>query len=452
MKKWIALLLSMLMVFSSIVASAGATEDFMEILEKIQSSKAYAFTAEVSLNIEELPAILSEVDPEALAMLDALKITLDSDVHMESAEKIQMFMDLGISIPDGEIPNMKYWIDMDLAADAPVYKVIMEDPTTPGHYMYMDYTKSGMIDLTAMKDLIAQSEELTKDTVALYTDVAVITKEGDIYKVEISAEGLKQYMAPIWEKVVAMMPVDSESAEMAEVMAIFEQIGSVEIFGDPAFTETYTVDVEKTITAQSAEIFINTKISDWAEAFGVPEAESGLNAENSALKGSIKVDITNIDYTCDEEIAFPVLTPENSTDLLAPVYDESKININVDGVPVVFDVEPVQMYDTTLVPIRKFCNAIGVADEDITYTDENGVEVVNIKMTDKEITLTIDSKIALVNGEEKELIAPAVIIDDRTLVPLRFISENFDMDVIWTPFYHEGTEIVNGCVIDINHK
>lgn len=47
------------------------------------------------------------------------------------------------------------------------------------------------------------------------------------------------------------------------------------------------------------------------------------------------------------------------------------------------------------------------------------------------IELIIDSKTALVNGEEKELAYPACIIDDYTYTPARFVAENLGCNVDW---------------------
>ncbi len=47
------------------------------------------------------------------------------------------------------------------------------------------------------------------------------------------------------------------------------------------------------------------------------------------------------------------------------------------------------------------------------------------------IDLTIGSSKAFVNGEEIGLDSPPVIIDGRTMVPVRFISEVFGYDVDW---------------------
>lgn len=85
----------------------------------------------------------------------------------------------------------------------------------------------------------------------------------------------------------------------------------------------------------------------------------------------------------------------------------------------------------TLVPFRAFLEKLGATVE---WNEED--RVVTAKHGDKEIVLTIGSKIAVVNGEEVELDKEAKIVEDRTLVPLRFISENFGFNVEFedTPF------------------
>lgn len=50
---------------------------------------------------------------------------------------------------------------------------------------------------------------------------------------------------------------------------------------------------------------------------------------------------------------------------------------------------------------------------------------------DRIIKLQIDNKIALVNGEEVKLDAAATIINGSTLVPVRFIAESLGAEVKW---------------------
>lgn len=47
------------------------------------------------------------------------------------------------------------------------------------------------------------------------------------------------------------------------------------------------------------------------------------------------------------------------------------------------------------------------------------------------MTFTIHSNVAIVNNETVELDAPVRLVDERTFVPLRFVAENFDAQVVW---------------------
>jgi hypothetical protein len=78
----------------------------------------------------------------------------------------------------------------------------------------------------------------------------------------------------------------------------------------------------------------------------------------------------------------------------------------------------------TLVPVRVITEAFGA---DVGWNGE--AQEVTLRYDDSVIALTIGAKTALVNGEEKELLEAPQIKDDSTMVPLRFISENFGAQV-----------------------
>lgn len=64
-------------------------------------------------------------------------------------------------------------------------------------------------------------------------------------------------------------------------------------------------------------------------------------------------------------------------------------------------------------------------------TWDNDKREVGVKGKDTEILLKVDSKNAKVNGKEVKLDAPASIKKDRTFVPLRFVAENLKAEVKW---------------------
>ncbi len=111
---------------------------------------------------------------------------------------------------------------------------------------------------------------------------------------------------------------------------------------------------------------------------------------------------------------------------LSPILAESQISVIVNSKQVQFDVPPVIENGRTLVPLRAIFEALGavVSWEPSTRT------VTGVKGT-KTIILTIDRTDATVNGIQKALDVPATIRNNRTLVPLRFISESLGSIVSW---------------------
>ena len=110
----------------------------------------------------------------------------------------------------------------------------------------------------------------------------------------------------------------------------------------------------------------------------------------------------------------------SNTDLSAPV------KVQVDGKMVKFDVNPIIKNERTLVPFRKILETMGA----IVNWDED-TNTVTCNKGNTEIKLIILETVAYVNGEAVKLDVPAEIINDRTFVPLRFISENLNCKVDW---------------------
>lgn len=103
----------------------------------------------------------------------------------------------------------------------------------------------------------------------------------------------------------------------------------------------------------------------------------------------------------------------------AAVYVDGKLQIFSDAQPIIVD-------GRTLVPIRSVAEVLGAQ-----VNWEDSTQTVLIDKGDKHIELTIGSKSPTVNGSPVNLDAPAVIINGRTMVPLRFVSEALGAKVVW---------------------
>lgn len=108
--------------------------------------------------------------------------------------------------------------------------------------------------------------------------------------------------------------------------------------------------------------------------------------------------------------------------------NNNSVTVNINGEAVDFskydNVMPYIENDITLIPIRAIAEGLGC---EVSWDGEN--QTVEIKGLNDEILLTVNSSTAVVNNETVTLDVPAQVVDDRTFVPLRFISENMGAKV-----------------------
>ena len=104
----------------------------------------------------------------------------------------------------------------------------------------------------------------------------------------------------------------------------------------------------------------------------------------------------------------------------------SPVSLYVDLKKIETDTPPTIVDGRTLVPLRAIFEALGAEVE-----WEESTRTATGKRGDVVVSVQIDNKIAYVNGEIRELDVPAQIINDRTMVPARFISESMGCIVTW---------------------
>lgn len=105
---------------------------------------------------------------------------------------------------------------------------------------------------------------------------------------------------------------------------------------------------------------------------------------------------------------------------------EGAISVMINGAEVDFDVLPQIHNGRTLVPMRKIFETIGA----VINWDDN-TNTVTARKDDTVISLTIGFEQAFIDGVMSMLDQEPIVIDGRTLVPVRFISEALGADVEW---------------------
>jgi len=103
------------------------------------------------------------------------------------------------------------------------------------------------------------------------------------------------------------------------------------------------------------------------------------------------------------------------------------VRVRLDGNAMSFpDQQPVIVTGRTLVPVRFVSEALGATVEWVDST-----RTVIIRQGANAIDLPVGSRTIRVNQVSRNIDVPAQLIGGRTMVPLRFISENLGADVEW---------------------
>jgi len=103
-----------------------------------------------------------------------------------------------------------------------------------------------------------------------------------------------------------------------------------------------------------------------------------------------------------------------------------EITVKVNGAIIEFDAKPYIDNGRTMVPIRFISEALGAK------VDWNGTyKLVTITLDDVRIEQKIGKPVAIVNDQEVNFDVPATIKNDRTMVPVRFVSEALGANVVW---------------------
>ena len=113
---------------------------------------------------------------------------------------------------------------------------------------------------------------------------------------------------------------------------------------------------------------------------------------------------------------------------ILPAYAQQgkEISVFIDGLSVPFDVKPTIQDGRTLVPFRALSEALSVK-----VTWEDSTQTIRAVDNQRSISLQISNKLAYRDGNPVSLDTPPIIINGRTLVPLRFFSEAFGCQVAW---------------------
>lgn len=214
--------------------------------------------------------------------------------------------------------------------------------------------------------------------------------------------------------------------------------------GDIAHYENYTLPIEEIqidekLEYQLTKANFNLYDSDYltkpvvekarAERGAKSVEESEKTNDNTSENTNGSTTVNGVEYNPD--IMFiPVPTEPQGEAVLHPELPlapkEGDIRITVGGKEIAFDVAPQIEEDRVLVPLRAVFEQLG------DFVDWNEkTKTAKIIGGDITIEFVIGNIEVKVNGEEKQMDIPAKILNGRTLVPMRFLSEALGYQVNW---------------------
>ena len=120
------------------------------------------------------------------------------------------------------------------------------------------------------------------------------------------------------------------------------------------------------------------------------------------------------DYEADVVISLSIDNP-----IMCVNGEETEIDVGRGTKPIVTN-------GRTLVPIRAIIEAFNG-----TVGWDESTQTATLTVKDDVIKLVINSNTAYLNGEIKTLDVAPVIINERTMLPIRFVAESFNLGVAW---------------------
>jgi len=133
-------------------------------------------------------------------------------------------------------------------------------------------------------------------------------------------------------------------------------------------------------------------------------------------------------FTLTTSMVIPSYAANNANTVI--VLNIGKPTMLVSGVEKNIDMEnkvtPVLINDTTMVPIRAIVESMGGSVE---WNDDE--QKATVLYQNNKVEVWINKTTALVNGKEANITVPPTFVNDRIMIPLRFVSESLGLCVNW---------------------
>lgn len=378
-----------------------------------------------------------------------------------------------LMLPFLDSMDMNVWMEYNLEnTDDFKYKVILQSLSgifgseVGEKYLVMDYEKIPQTKELMMALIEAAKEYENTDNSKLnelkekiYSDLDDIkpTKDGDTYSFVISMTDIKKIISNNKDEIVEIISdmlskYGKDDVSYEETNNLVEAAEKADISDLDFSIELKIKDGRESNTSEIyCEMNINFDLYEISKAFS-GETDETAEQNKDMYKGSLNIKMrgTAEQIGEDYEIDFPVTDESNSIDIfndfkavpLSEIFSNeamsigiipsnnseyNKIIIKYNGNELNFKNRPFVKQDRTFIALRELANILGIPDENIFYDEKT--EEIRINFGGVSIEMQIGSQRVKVNEKELSLDVPAFTVNDRTYIPVRFISEMFGKNV-----------------------
>lgn len=416
MKKLIAITAATAALFSTAPAFASAESDF----EKAMSNPIYSANAKIDMTMrfDKLGEALLETmedgfsfDQDFMAMNGDMAIVSNEDQNV-----MQAAMNYTINYIYEEPGKMETYIDMDLRDEEnPVIRQIagMLDETGKITYAVTDMSSMGAEMAALIK---ASTESKLENPLGVEIGDKKPEYQDGKYRITLSDEDINTMFRSIFTGL------DLSDMADANTLNMIPDFSKIPLFGKDALTLTVSLTEDKQyIQDMDMIIKLDTNMYDFLTAAyaSMPDYDTaelddvldGLTKENSDFAMTINMSIAYSDINGDVKVNLPELTEENSYEVKMPEKKTLEIPLETQD-------------DIEFMPLRAFCNAVGMPDEDILW--DNGTITLHKDngAVDTTIVLTIGSSAIECRHDESkvtfDLESAPYLKSDTTYVPVSF--------------------------------
>ncbi|WP_144941884.1 copper amine oxidase N-terminal domain-containing protein [Paenibacillus sp. 32O-W] len=382
-----------------------------------------AFAILIGLVIQSIPEASANSDQNIELLRSEHKVIdgkmkVTADVRVESSELVSLLV-TGYN-QFGEIIEIKKEDTFIMGGNTKVFQLTMDHGE--------ELTK---VDIEALGP-IEEPYKVLKETTVAHTDhlegIIAVKNGGKSQMINVVATGTNANGKVVEVRGANNFVMDSR-------ISIFKiKLDAVNEINDVKFTvltddQTYLVETGTYIKDGKIVLTSVVKNGEKSQKISARVTPYAGNGKELSIQTDTNFTMDNRLYNLKMQIK-----DTNASSVAVQFYDETGKQeivkrgtlVTIDGKGLATEQPPVNLAGNVVVPMRAIFEAMGAGieweQETMTVTATKG---------SKEIKLQIGSDTAYIDGQEYTLNVPAQLINNNTMVPVRFVSEALGAKVFW---------------------